>query len=214
MIAAKVSDVYSILRDIESKGGKEEYKVKLENTGDSLDDSYGKMCEYLKIAGFTVVDSNNGENKNIVMVLERESYSESSIKEAIKAIQERDQSRTTTPTSSRGKKDNYIDKSLKMEEELARVRAEKAEKYKNSGGNSEGSSKKNANNGIPTTGGINPSSGTGQSSLRRFMNFDWFTSMFSSRRGGSGNQRNNRLYLDSSYYRSKNTGCCGPSCGS
>ncbi|KAK6589866.1 hypothetical protein RS030_192816 [Cryptosporidium xiaoi] len=210
-----VSDVYKVLRDVELKGGKEDFTVVLEGERSLSNDNYSKMLEYLRIAGFTAIDSKDNDDNNTIMILRRESYNESSVKEAIKTLQERDPSKSTTPTSSRGKKENYIDKSLKMEEEIARVRAEKAEKYKNSGGNTDGSARKNANNGSSLIGRNNSSNGTGSSSLRRFMNFDWFTSMFSSRRrGGGGNQGGNRLYLDSSYYRSRNTGCCGPSCGS
>lgn len=202
-----MSTLSDILAEVEKKGGKEDIEVELSK--DLPEPELNRLREQLFMMGFELRTRNTeqssgdadskGKSDDRKLVLKKESYNELVVKEV---------SNTLTPKSAtlRSKKDNFIDKSQKMEEELAAIRAEKAKQYKSSSNNTSSSTGGACNS---TNGGRGPSNS--QSSFRRFMNFDWFTSMFSSQRRGTSQR--DRMHLDSSYYRSKNTGCCGQSCG-
>lgn len=213
-----MSNLSDILLIVESKGGKEDIEIELSK--DLSEAELNKLREQLFMIGFELqsqrVEEDQGNissevknNEGRRLVLKKQSYNELVVKEIshISAQNQQETSNTQTPKSAlKSKKDNFIDKSQKLDEELAAIRAEKAKQYK---GSSNHQSKNASNTCSNNNSGRNSSDS--QSSFRRFMNFDWFTSMFSSRRRGTSQR--DRMYLDSSYYRSKNTGCCGSGCG-
>ncbi|KAL3126835.1 hypothetical protein ChUKH1_17935 [Cryptosporidium hominis] len=212
-----MSSLIEIMTIVESKGGKEDVEVELSK--DLPEADFNKLREQLFMMGFELQDQNiekdqkSGSSDNTgdncrKFKLKKESYNELIVKEIsnMSLKNQQEASIPLTPKSAlKSKKDNFVDKSQKLDEELAAIRAEKARQFKDSSGHSY----RNTNN---TCNSNNSRTSTdSQSSFRRFMNFDWFTSMFSSRRRGTSQR--DRMHLDSSYYRSKNTGCCGSSCG-
>ncbi|OII73922.1 uncharacterized protein cubi_02724 [Cryptosporidium ubiquitum] len=213
-----MASLSEILVLVENKGGKEDIEIEL--NANLPEAELNKLREQLFMIGFELQSQNFGEDKGSSdsdcknnqgrkLVLKKQSYNELVVKEVSNMSTQNQQEipNTQTPKSAlKNKKDNFIDKSQKLDEELAAIRAEKAKQYKGSTSHSS----RNANN-TCNSNNNNRNSSDSQSSFRRFMNFDWFTSMFSSRRRGTSQR--DRMYLDSSYYRSKNTGCCGSSCG-
>ncbi|KAH8582766.1 uncharacterized protein ELE39_002612 [Cryptosporidium sp. chipmunk genotype I] len=213
-----MASLIEIMTLVETKGGKEDIEVELSKNLSEAD--FNKLREQLFMMGFELQNqgiekdqensgSTHTDSDSRKFILKKESYNELVIKEMsnMSAQNQQETPNTLTPKSAlKSKRDNFIDKSQKLDEELAAIRAEKARQFKDSSGHSS----RNANNTCNNNNNSRASSNS-QSSFRRFMNFDWFTSMFSSRRRGT--TQRDRMHLDSSYYRSKNTGCCGPSCG-
>ncbi|KAJ1609714.1 hypothetical protein OJ253_1489 [Cryptosporidium canis] len=207
-----MSSLSEILVEVEKRGGKEDVEVELSCNLSEADLS--RLKDQLFMMGFELqaqgADSEGRNSDDRRLVLKKEHYNELAVREVFNtSVQSKEGvSDSQTPKSAlKSKKDNFMDKSQRMDEELAAVRAEKAKQYKNSSGSG---SSRGANSACSTSSGAGGSSDS-HSSLRRFMNFDWFTSMFSSRRRGTTQRE--RMHLDSSYYRSKNTGCCGSGCG-
>ncbi|KAJ1607909.1 hypothetical protein OIY81_2824 [Cryptosporidium canis] len=202
-----MSSLSEILVEVERRGGKEDVEVEL--SGNLSEGDLSRLREQLFMMGFEL-QAQGADSEGRRLVLKKEHYNELAVREVSNAsVQNKEGvSGSQTPKSAlKSKKDNFMDKSQRMDEELAAVRAEKAKQYKNSSGSG---SSRGANNACSTSSGAGGSSDS-HSSFRRFMNFDWFTSMFSSRRRGTTQRE--RMHLDSSYYRSKNTGCCGSGCG-
>ncbi|KAF7456331.1 hypothetical protein HWI79_3124 [Cryptosporidium felis] len=207
-------NISQVLSEVEKKGGKEDLEVEVSQEVPQRE--FEALREKLLTLGFELqkqcesADDLGASRRRFV--LKKESYSESAFKEVVNSERAQESSNTTPTSKSQGlksKKDNYMDKSQKLEEDLAEIRAEKARQFKNS---TKGSQSRSDHGDGGSSNRSNPSQDSSQSSsLRRFMNFDWFTSMFSSRRRNTSQR--DRMYLDSSYYRSKNTGCCGSGCG-
>ncbi|OII74951.1 hypothetical protein cand_004940 [Cryptosporidium andersoni] len=156
---------------------------------EDLDESSTEQFKnYLYNAGFT----SNNQNKTNTLHLSRRDLDLNRVKRCLTVVQQD----MNMKAKSRRNKGDTLSKSDQLEKELASIRAERALKYQES--NTQGGSL-----------AVEERRST-RSSMRRIFNFNWFSSLFQSRRGSTPR---NRIITDSSYYRSKTPPCCGRRCG-